>query len=97
MPNKKGLIRSKDETRYVLTGAFLDLPRQRIVGTDGCRLHYDEVACESSQTAVVPLRTVKMVTRHDCMDSVELVDNRSAFSLGGGTMASRIIEGAFPD
>lgn len=88
---------STDETRYVLTGAFLDLPRQTVVGTNGFCLFFDEVVCASDQTAIVPNATVKLLTKYGCGDTIHLMENRIAFPSSGGVLSSRLIESHFPD
>ena len=57
---------SKDDTRYVLTGLFLDFAGRAAVGCDGFRLHFDEIeAVDAPRPAIlVPVNAMKIVLKY---------------------------------
>ncbi len=100
---------SKDETRPVLTGVFVEFAENsaRMVATDSYRLGLDEAALEGASadagSAVVPARGLKEASRLAALGTetveVSLTQNACAFSVGSGSLVltTRLIEGSFPE
>jgi DNA polymerase III sliding clamp (beta) subunit (PCNA family) len=88
---------STDETRYVLTSALIDSENGKVVGTDGFRMHLGDIK-GSGPRLLIPRDAVKLLTKHGAADSVKMVDDKlAAFSVAGGVIATRLMEGNFPD
>jgi DNA polymerase-3 subunit beta len=88
---------STDETRYVLTSALIDSERGKVVGTDGFRMHMSDIK-GSGTRLLIPRDAVKLLTKHGTTDSVKVIDEKLvAFSVAGGVIATRLMEGTFPD
>jgi DNA polymerase-3 subunit beta len=90
---------STDETRYALTGVYFDFKDSKLIGTDGHRLHIEDIELEGHvlEPAIVPLASAKIIAKHGS-DAVRWVDERHlCFPLGGGVFSTRVIEGAYPD
>jgi len=103
---------STEETRYYLNGIFLHVSgvgadaRLRGVSTDGHRLSRYEVALppqatESLPGVIIPRKTVAEVERL-LKDAPETITIRMAanfirFEIGATTLASKVIDGSFPD
>ena len=97
---------STDELRYVLTGVCLDLKGATVVGTDGFRLHYQGVEVKGAprDLILIPAKPVKMLLKFEGDDSVlfplkegEPVTNYIGFSVAGGIVLGKLIEGNYPD
>ena len=89
---------STDETRYVLTSALVDTENGKVVGTDGFRMHLSDIPKGSGIHILIPRNTVMLITKHGAADSVKLLDEKHAgFSVGGGVLTTRLMEGNFPD
>ena len=99
---------SRDETRPILTGAlfsFTDSTMQ-VVATDTYRLalRKAELAAPvaSPRTAIVSARALNELLRvlgseKDDMVNVAVTDNQAEFEVGNVKIASRLIEGQFPN
>jgi DNA polymerase-3 subunit beta len=99
---------SRDETRPVLTGVYIQLSKGsvRMVATDSYRLSVKETPVESSVTetlqAIVPARTLQELSRiagaaGDAILSVVPSENQILFQIGGISLISRLIDGQFPN
>ncbi|MGI5940549.1 MAG: DNA polymerase III subunit beta [Thermoleophilia bacterium] len=99
---------SRDETRPVLTGVFIQLSSDavRMVATDSYRLSVKETAVESSVTetlqAIIPARTLVELSRiagatSDTTLTVVPSENQILFQVGGVSLISRLIDGQFPN
>jgi DNA polymerase III subunit beta len=91
---------SRDETRFVLTGVMLDLAKGKTVGTDGFRLHWDDIESEGGPALIVPASAVKIFLKFRGEDTVRLPAPEAkhvAFSVAGGLLTARLMEGNFPD
>jgi DNA polymerase III subunit beta len=98
---------SRDEARYTLNGVLLILKggTARFVATDGKRLASIEKGAKLPQDmeleAIIPAKTVgellKALSSEE--DEVEIVraQNQMIFQLNNTTIASRLIEGRFPN
>jgi DNA polymerase-3 subunit beta len=90
---------STDETRYALTGVYFDFKDSKLIGTDGHRLHIEDIELEGHvlEPAIVPLASAKIIAKHGS-DAARWVGERHlCFPLGGGMFLTRVIEGAYPD
>jgi len=106
MLNMTSFAISRDETRYILNGAYIVIKKNfiRIVATDGRRLALIEREIELPQNidkkAILPVKTVQELQRNlkDEGDvSILFAGNQIMFSLGESIIISRLIEGEFPD
>jgi DNA polymerase-3 subunit beta len=97
---------SRDEARPILTGVLLEVSREGLtmVATDSYRLAMRELAAtaEGEGKAIVPERALSEVGRAAAGDDrgeAELFIDQSqvAFRTGTLTVASRLIEGEFPN
>jgi DNA polymerase-3 subunit beta len=91
---------SSDQTRYALTGVFIDFENSKVVGTDGFRMHTEDITPgdRSMKPAIVPLRSAKIIAKHGSTNAIRWLDEkRLSLPLGGGVFATRVIEGTYPD
>ena len=98
---------SHEETRYVLNGVLLEISGKtiRMVATDGRRLSKVENLLEKEAkkdvSVILPLKTVQEIYRNlnneDGFVSFVLGENQVLFDIEGVLIASRLIEGEFPD
>ena len=98
---------SRDETRPLLTGVSMTLAdgSLRIVATDSYRLAVKEISLEGQSPAfqvTVPARALTEAARLAQQEGAELVrvattDNQIIFSINNIMLASRLIDGHFPD
>lgn len=103
---------STEETRYYLNGIFLHVvgvgesARLRGVATDGHRLSRYEVALPPQATenlpgVIIPRKTVAEVERllKDAPDTItiRMAANFIRFEIGATSLASKVIDGSFPD
>lgn len=97
---------STDETRYVLNGIFASFRESKLtlVATDGRRLAMADMDLEfpaSHETdIIIPTKAVQEVQRllGDSGEiEVRLSDNQISFSIGSTLLASKLIEGNYPN
>jgi len=97
---------SSDETRYVLNGVFMGLKGDKLttVATDGRRLalteHEIEIPKGGEAELIVPTKAVAELERllGDKGDvKLAIGENQILFDLDGTTLASKLIEGAYPN
>jgi DNA polymerase III subunit beta len=91
---------SKDQSRYILNGVGIDPARNKVVATDGFRLHTVDAKSESKhELFIVPSRAVQLLMQTGVSDRVMVENNgkRAIFFVGGGTIETRLIEGSYPD
>ena len=102
---------STEETRYYLNGIYLHAAvsegqgRLRAVATDGHRLARVDVALPDGAAGmpgvIVPRKAVgelaKLIEENDGAVTVALSESKIRFGLGGATLTSKLIDGAFPD
>ena len=89
---------SSDELKYNLTGAQFGFPNGKLVGTDGFRLHYEDIEpLEDVESVTIPKNTIRKMVKHGEADTLAIGEKYISYPLRGGTMVSRIIEGQFPD
>ena len=103
---------STEETRYYLNGIYLHVAGEgpeatlRGVATDGHRLSRYDVPLPAQATAslpgvIVPRKTVAEVDRilKDAPETItiRMAQNFIRFEIGSVTLASKIIDGSFPD
>jgi DNA polymerase-3 subunit beta len=97
------MVVSKDELRYALTGMFLDLAGGAAVGTDGFRLHFEEIEAASPPKGalLVPANAMKMLLKFKGEDEVRFAlegdGKHVAFSIAGGILSARLMDGAYPE
>lgn len=87
----------EQDMRYTLMGAMLDLDKGRLSGTDGHRLHYNNISKGKGQY-IIPRLAVQRIIKYG-EDEVALSLNKTllqANKLSGGTMTARLIEGQYP-
>lgn len=108
--NKTGFAASMEETRYNLNGIYLhekrgETPALTAVATDGHRLACAKIALPSSAEGmpgvIIPRKTIgeiaKLASEIDGDISVSLSANQIRFSLGTVVLASRLIDGVYPE
>ncbi|MEM9145648.1 MAG: DNA polymerase III subunit beta [Pseudomonadota bacterium] len=102
---------STEETRYYLNGVYLHVGEEggerwlRAVATDGHRLARIDAAlpegAEAAPGVIVPRKTVgeliKMLEDGDGAVAVSVSETKIRFVVGGLTLTSKVIDGAFPD
>jgi len=97
---------SNDETRYVLNGVFLSFKGAKltVVATDGRRLALVENDLEvpkgSETELILPTKAVNELQRllaDKGEIAIAITDNQIIFTFDGTTVASKLIEGAFPN
>ena len=87
------MVVSKDELRYALTGMFLDLAGGAVVGSDGFRLHFEEIEAASPPKGalLVPANAMKMLLKFKGEDEVRFAldgdGKHVAFSIAGGILS----------
>ncbi len=97
---------SYDETRYVLNGVLISVNGNKIrfVATDGRRLAYKEHELENKSgkkfDIIVPVKAVqellKLLTWEGTLQIIPS-QNQVVFNFGDSFLASRLIEGTFPN
>ena len=106
MLQKTAYAVSNDETRYVLNGVFMGLKGDKltVVATDGRRLalieHDLEVPKGSEAELILPTKAVGELARllADKGDAkLSIGENQIVFELDGTTLASKLIEGTYPN
>lgn len=97
---------SHEESRYVLNGVFMEVSGDiiRLVATDGRRLAKIEkkldVPVKKDITVIIPIKAVQEIARNlkDEGDVSLMVGmNQVLFDIGGVLIATRTIEGEFPN
>ena len=97
---------SNEESRYVLNGILLEIAETviRVVATDGRRLAKIEQKMPSSLkkdiAVIIPIKAVQEIMRNlkeEGMVSFVVGTNQILFDIDGILIATRIIEGAFPN
>ncbi|MDD5556136.1 MAG: DNA polymerase III subunit beta [bacterium] len=97
---------SRDESRYVLTGLYLAVSKNKITGvaTDGRRLAHYETAVEGldgkDRKMLIPAKAVAEIGRILSAEgdaSIHMGTNQAAVSVGSCTLVTRLIEGHFPN
>jgi DNA polymerase-3 subunit beta len=106
MLRKTAYAVSNDETRYVLNGVFMGLKGDKltVVATDGRRLalieHDIEIPKGSEAELILPTKAVNELERllADKGDvKLSIGENQVIFELDGTTLASKLIEGTYPN
>jgi DNA polymerase-3 subunit beta len=106
MLKKTAYAVSNDETRYVLNGVFMGLKGDKItvVATDGRRLalmeHDIEIPKGAEAELILPTKAVNELERllADKGDvKLWIGENQIVFELDGTTLASKLIEGTYPN
>lgn len=108
--NKTGFAASQEETRYNLNGIYLhekkgDLPALTAVATDGHRLACSKIAlpqgAEGMPGVIIPRKTIgeisKLLGETDSDVMISLSANQIRFQVGDVVLASRLIDGTYPD
>lgn len=96
---------SSDESRYVLTGMFMEGKngKVRVVGTDGFRMSFYQKSIEDIKDfkgVIIPKRSVNEIDKMFSEESdikIVIDEKHVQFSDGNVVLISRIIEGNFPD
>ena len=106
MLKKSAYAASDDETRYVLTGAFLSFKENKLtmVATDGRRLalaeHEVEIPKEGEAQIIVPTKAVTELlhTLEDGGDmKIYVKENQVLFQFGEVLITSKLIDGTYPN
>ena len=106
MVQKTIFANSRDETRYILNGSYLEMEKDRIImtATDGHRLatvsHKIEKGPKKKIGAIIPTKALNELNRLlEEPKKVETIigENQISFSLNGIILSSKLIEGQFPD
>lgn len=97
---------SYDETRYVLNGVLISIAGNKIrfVATDGRRLAYTEKELENKSgkkhEMIVPVKAVQELLKFLSWEgTLQIIpsQNQVVFNFGDSFLASRLIEGNFPN
>lgn len=85
------------DTRYTLNGVYLDFEKGSMVGTDGHRMHIEQIpTAKAGQKIIIPRQTAALMAKHGSADILRVGKNAISSSLAGGLMLSRLIEGTYP-
>ena len=106
--DKVGRAASRDETRPILTGVLVTVGggNLKMVATDSYRLSVKETSLEGGPAqeveAIVPVRALNEVARLAAASAegdirVAVTENQALFSLGDVWVATRLIDGQFPN
>ncbi|HJW74315.1 MAG TPA: DNA polymerase III subunit beta [Thermoleophilia bacterium] len=109
--DKVGRAASRDETRPILTGVLMtigggDAKVLKMVATDSYRLAVKETPLEGGPTedveAIVPVKALNEVARLAATDGegdigIAVTENQALFNLGDVWVATRLIDGQFPN
>jgi DNA polymerase-3 subunit beta len=95
---KRVVVASGDsDTRYTLNSVLLDLGAGHMVGTDGHRLHIEDIAAvKDGGKLIVPRKAALMSAKHSAAASIRFNEKFITFEVAGGEMLSRLIEGTYP-
>lgn len=88
------------DTRYVLNAIMLDTRNGHLVATDGHRLHLETVpSSKEGKQIIIPRETAHVAVKYLASNiiSIDCAEQLISFSLDGGIMVSRLIEGTYPD
>jgi DNA polymerase III sliding clamp (beta) subunit (PCNA family) len=81
----------------VLTAVLIDPEHGKVVGTDGFRMHLSDIKGPGPRL-LVPRDAVRLLTKYGNSNTVWLLDERTAcFAVAGGVIATRLMDGNFPD
>lgn len=74
----------KDETRYQLNGAYLDLERNKVVATDGHRLHMETVRVrgDKAPSLIIPRRAVSLMLKYPMAEIPKLTRQKGKPKVG---------------
>lgn len=104
-----GFAISTEETRYYLNGVYMHCAGDRLVtvATDGHRLARATIAAPDAADAmpgiIIPRKTVALLARalaasdKQAMLAIAVSENRICFETGAVRIASKLIDGTFPD
>ena len=108
--NKTSFAASTEETRYNLNGIYLhekggDTPALTAVATDGHRLASARIALPEGAKGIpgiiIPRKTIgeisKLAAEDDAEVTISLSANQIRFQLSTVVLASRLIDGTYPD
>lgn len=94
---------SRDETRLVLTGVYLETGKNSVMlaATDSYRLAVSNVSCDEcpeGEVVIIPTRSMEEVSKICTEDELEIVltENQAYFLQNNWVFYTRIIEGQFP-
>ncbi len=106
MIQKTIFANSRDETRYILNGSYLEIEKDKIImtATDGHRLatisHRIEKGPEKMIGAIIPTKALNELNRlleEPKKVEATIGENQISFSLDGIILSSKLIEGQFPE
>lgn len=108
--NKTSFAASSEETRYNLNGIYLhekagEAPCLTAVATDGHRLARAQIALPTGAAGmpgvIIPRKTIgeisKLASENEGIIAISLSTNQIRFKLGDVILASRLIDGSYPD
>lgn len=74
----------KDDTRYQLNGAYLDLERNKVVATDGHRLHMETVRVrgDKAPSLIIPRRAVSLMLKYPMAEIPKLTRQKGKPKVG---------------
>ncbi|MBM4145882.1 MAG: hypothetical protein FJ240_06370, partial [Nitrospira sp.] len=74
----------KDDTRYQLNGAYLDLERNKVVATDGHRLHMETVRVrgDKASSLIIPRRAVSLMLKYPMAEIPKLTRQKGKPKVG---------------
>jgi DNA polymerase III subunit beta len=91
---------SQDETRYALKSVLLDLPKGKVVATDGFRLHYeDSEVFPEAKAVILPVKAAHLIAKHGKDESPQRLligEKYLSCALPRGSMVVRLLEVNFP-
>ncbi len=107
MFRRVGIAAARDESRYQLTGVFLEIENDRLqmTATDGKRLTHDSTAVDNPKgvciSAIVPNRAVDALCRVLAQGSdtvrFSLQESEVQIAFEHGVLLAKLVEGTFPE
>lgn len=85
------------DSRYILNAILIDLEHGYIVATDGHRMHFDRISAQKDAGQfIISRESASMIVKHKAANTMQMSKKHITFTIAGGTMMSRRIEGTYP-
>lgn len=86
-----------DETRYSLMCAYLYFRKGKMVGTDGFRMHIEDIAPCDVDPLMIPRAAAVMLSKQPSGETFIIGDGYVSIELAGGIMITRIMHDQYPE
>lgn len=87
----------ESDTRYTLNTVCLDFENGFIAGSDGHRLHYEDIPVKEGYGIVmIPRNTVNKMIKNTTKDTISFSERHLTARVSGGQILTRVIEGNYP-